>query len=95
MGELQIAYICPFALLWSLCDVSVARPDTASVACPDAGYAGMLMGCFSQGQKDRAALYVDEITPGNALRPESQRSYYAFFWTLLDYPHWFRNTDLG
>ena len=120
MGDIKIPYICPFALLWALCNpseacpdagaaptstsaacpdvgpasTSAARPDVASEACPD-GYASLLQRCFASGQKGRVVLYVDEVVPGNPLRPENRRSFYSFFWLFMDYPDWFRSSDMG
>ena len=84
LGDVKLPYICPFALLWSLCNASVACPDAASAAGPDASVAGpdatsaagpdvssfatFLRSCFQRGQKGRIVIYVDEIIPGNPLK---------------------------
>ena len=43
----------------------------------------------------RVVLYVDEATPGNQLRPNKARSYYAIYWIIAEYPDWFRSRHGG
>ena len=37
----------------------------------------------------RIALYIDEMTPGNVLRPDRGRAVQDIFWTFIDFPGWF------
>ena len=81
IGEVAVPFICPFALLFSLCDKS-------------SHFAAFLHKCI-QGQVGRIALYVDEVVPGNNLRPDHARAFYAWFWTFLEWPHWYRSRQFG
>lgn len=40
-------------------------------------------------------MYTDEATPGNQLRPDKARNYYAIYWTIAEYPDWFRSRHGG
>ena len=40
-------------------------------------------------------LYMDDVQPGNVLRPDHGRTYLAWYYTLLDLPEWWRTCDLG
>ena len=82
-GDLVVPYMCPFALLWSFCDASPSYASFLSEHLP------------AGGQPCRIALYVDEVCPGNALRPDHARAFYSFFWLLLDFPDWFRSSAAG
>jgi len=33
-------------------------------------------------------LYVDEVTPGNPLRPQSDRKFQAIYWFVFEWPMW-------
>ena len=35
-------------------------------------------------------LYTDEVVPGNNLRPDYARAYWAVYWQFMEYPDWFR-----
>jgi hypothetical protein len=39
-------------------------------------------------------MYNDGVTPGNMIRPDKGRHFEALYWTLLEYPSWFR-TRIG
>lgn len=90
--EVVIPYVCPFALLHMLCGSSAA-------------FANFLFACVARGgyaprggpapAPARVALYVDEVVPGNNLRPDHARAFYAVFWLFLDYPDWFRSSAAG
>ena len=41
----------------------------------------------------RVAFYCDDVKPGNVHRPDSGRTYYAFYLIMLDLPEWFRSTE--
>jgi hypothetical protein len=79
--DLTLPYICPFALLWQLTQVS-------------AGYAALLRACVGNAM-GRIAVYVDEVVPGNNLRPDHARAFYAVFWLFTDYPDWLRSSAFG
>ena len=37
-------------------------------------------------------LYTDEVFPANSeRRPDKGRAFYAFYWTILELPDWFRS----
>ena len=74
-------YINPFALLFQLCTVSV-------------DFATILKSCC-KGGRARAIFYADETRPGNALRPDKGRSLQCLYWTLAEFPHWFRSRRCG
>ena len=57
-------------------------------------FAAFLHKCI-QGQVGRIALYVDEVVPGNNLPPDHARAFYAWFWTFLEWPHWYRSRQFG
>ena len=40
--------------------------------------------------KGTNCLYMDGVTPGNALRPDCGRKYHAVYWTILELPEWWR-----
>ena len=48
-----------------------------------------------QGQVGRIAIYVDEVALGNNLRPDHARAFYAWFWSFLEWPHWYRSRQFG
>ena len=37
----------------------------------------------------RTIFYCDDVRPGNLLRPDAGRTYYAFYLGFMDLPHWF------
>ncbi len=42
--------------------------------------------CLRPGQKMSVILYSDEVTPGNPLRPSSDRKFQATYWYVLEWP---------
>jgi hypothetical protein len=38
---------------------------------------------------------MDDVRPGNQLRPDLGRTYYAWYWTMLDLPGWYRASEAG
>ena len=82
IGDLRIPFLCPFACLHMLCNKSAAFME-------------FLHKCMASLHVGRVCLYCDEVLPGNALRPDHSRAYYAFFWTFLDWPDWYRSTQAG
>ena len=71
----QWAYIHPLALIFHLCLISSA-------------FAEMMRDCVNPGRPVRVVIYVDEICPGNPLRPEKSRTLQAIYWALADWPQW-------
>ena len=65
-------YMCPFAVVFEL-----ARRSPR--------FAQTLVTCL-RGSPAKICFYVDEVKPGNALRPEKARTYQAFYWTILQLP---------
>eukprot|EP00438_Fugacium_kawagutii_P026421 Skav225686 [mRNA] locus=scaffold243:53674:55491:- [translate_table: standard] len=45
--------------------------------------------------KVRVGIYMDEVKPGNVLRPDPSRSVALWYWTLLDLPSWFHGRSEG
>ena len=82
IGEVAVPFLCPFALVHSLCEQS-------------AHFALFLHQWLALGQVGRIAIYVDEVMPRNALRPDHGAAFYAWFWTFLDWPDWFRSGEAG
>ena len=80
-GIIQLPYLCPLALLCALADrlPQFTQFILAHVA----------------GLKSGFAIYLDEVAPGNQLRPGTGRGYTALYWTLLDLPDWFRSSKWG
>ena len=77
-GEtLVIDYADPFAYFSHLCEVSPA-------------FGTFLMSHLRSGLGS-IAIYHDEAKPGNALRPDAARSFVAIYWTVSEWPDWFRN----
>ena len=72
----SLRYLCPFALMSHL---SKLQPE----------FAGLLKKSLG-GFHGSIALYVDEVTPGNPLRPDTARKYQAVYWTFLQMPTWLR-----
>ena len=38
---------------------------------------------------------MDDVRPGNVLRPDSGRLFYAFYWCMLMTPPWWRTSEWG
>ena len=47
------------------------------------------------GGKARIRIYMDEIKPGNVLRPDHSRSVAMWYWTLMGLPSWYRSKTDG
>ena len=76
-----LEYICPYALLFSACRQSAL-------------FASFLSGCLA-GATASLIFYIDSVTPGNPMRFDSGRSYQALYWTVKEYPGWFRKRNDG
>lgn len=44
--------------------------------------------CWTPGVPLRIVLYIDEICPGNPLRPEKSRTLQAIYWSIIEWPTW-------
>ena len=82
--QVPLHYANPFALVWHLC-ILIPR------------FAHFLNRCYEQAAKKlrKTALYTDEATPGNQLRPDNSRQVQNIYWTFLFFPHWFRRRKHG
>jgi hypothetical protein len=69
------AFAHPLALLFHLALISTA-------------FADMMESCVTPGVPLRVVIYIDEICPGNPLRPEKSRTLQAIYWALADWPQW-------
>ena len=69
LGE-EVPFICPFALLWTATQRSAA-------------FGEFLLSCLA-GAVGRLILFIDDCRPGNQLRPDQGRTYYAVFWSLQE-----------
>ena len=79
--DIVVPYICPFTLVWHMTSASAA-------------YAELLHRSIGE-TIGRVALYVDEVIPGNNLRPDHARSFYAIFWLFMEYPDWLSSSAFG
>ena len=66
-------YCHPMALMHYLCRISGAL-------------ASMMAACSTAAIPMRIVIYIDEICPGNPLRPEKSRTLQAIYWTFVDFP---------
>ena len=67
--------IChPMALMWYLSTISSFFAD--------------LFSPFADGVALRVVIYIDEICPGNPLRPDKARTLQAIYWCIADWPQW-------
>ena len=69
------AFVHPLALLFHFAVISTA-------------FAEMMDACVHPGVPCRVIIYIDEICPGNPLRPEKARTLQAIYWCLADWPQW-------
>ena len=68
-------YVHPTALLYYLALISTAFGD-------------MMAESAVPGVPMRVIIYIDEICPGNPLRPDKARTLQAIYWCLADWPQW-------
>ena len=54
-------------------------------------YGKFLTDCLASGHGS-VILYSDKTVPGNALRPDKGRAFFAVYWTLAEFPAWFRKS---
>ena len=76
-GEpLDIKYCCPFSWLHHIC-----------LKCELMLH---LLVAALQGSPGNVVVYVDATTPGNPLRPDKGRTVNRIFWSIAEFPDWFR-----
>lgn len=69
-------FVSPFALLWHLCNISVA-------------FKGLMTACCQKSNNVlRIVTYIDGVCPGNPLRPEASRNMECIYWVFTDWPQW-------
>jgi hypothetical protein len=44
--------------------------------------------CIQPGVPLKIILYIDEVRPGNPLRPEKSRTLQSIYWAFLEWPQW-------
>ena len=74
-------YICPFAMLWMMASASE-------------GFGRCFLDCLDDDAGD-VILYLDDVRPGNVLRPDPRRVYYSIMWSLAQCPRWYASRKLG
>ena len=72
---MQWLYAHPVALIHHMCSLS---------AC----FRGVMADVAVEGQPLGIIIYIDEICPGNPLRPEKSRTLQAIYWCFKDWPDW-------
>ena len=68
-------YIHPMAFLHYACVQSIA-------------FGSVMASCCVDGKPLRIIIYIDEVCPGNPLRPEKSRTLQAIYWAIADWPQW-------
>ena len=91
----QIVFVCPRAFLYLACTESPAFAALLSkcVGVPILGEAWPSDDVFAGGRSGRIVIYADEVRPGNIHRPETARLYLGTYWTLMEFPEWFRKSQ--
>ena len=74
-------FVNPFAFLFHVC-----------TSCAD--FLRFFTEHCAEGVAD-IILYADETKPGNVLRPDSGRSTLSIYWTVKQFPGWFRSRHVG
>ena len=75
-GELHDWRFCnPFAWMWYMSTLSPM-------------FGEVMRGCLLPGQPMTIVLYLDEVAPGNPLRPSSCRKFQASYWFVAEWPQW-------
>ncbi len=75
---LEVSYLCPHAWLYLLCERSPP-------------FAKFLLAALGPGMAGSMALYTDEVTPGNPMRPDRGRQFLCVYWAIPEFPDWFRS----
>ena len=71
----QWEYVHPMALVYYLGTIS--RP-----------FFDVMKTCSTPGIPMKLIIYIDEVCPGNPLRPEKSRTLQAIYWAFVDWPQW-------
>ena len=91
----KVTYVCPRALLHMICETS---PHFAAFV---AEYIGVIVlgeawlskEVIEAAQGGSMIFYFDEVRPGNVHRPDMARLYQGIYWSLLEFPEWFRSSQ--
>jgi hypothetical protein len=83
-GELEIYHVNPFAML---------QHATQSFSMFRDFFAKVVRGS-PHGRID-LVYYLDRCTPGNVRRPDDGRSAQCIYWTVLQFPTWFKSRQNG
>ena len=75
-------FVHPLALLYYMSMLSDAFGACMHAVCED-------------GTPLQLILYMDEICPGNPLRPEKSRTMQAIYWVFSDFPQWILSRTLS
>ena len=67
------AFVPPLALLYYMAQISAA-------------FGEMMLSVATPGKPLRIIIYIDEICPGNPLRPEKARTLQAIYWAVAGWP---------
>ena len=91
----KVIYLCPRALLYLMCE---AAPQFAAllsniIGVVVFGEAWPSKEAAESAQKGRMVIYLDEVRPGNVHRPDIARLYSGIYWSLLEFPEWFRSSQ--
>ena len=63
--------------------------------CEKAPSFGQLLRDCVQGSPAHLVFYSDDTTPGNQLRPDTNRQLACCYWTIMELPAWFRARSCG
>ena len=93
----MLEYICPFAFLWLASQESTGFASFLALyfGALGVGEAAPAPSVLDESKTARIGIYVDDSRPGNNLRPDKGRKYYAYYWTFLELPDWFRASQVG
>ena len=80
-GSFAWHFLHPAAMLYYIC-LTIPR------------FAQFLKSSLASGQ-GRVVIYADEIRPGNVLRPDKGRAVQCLYWSILEWPLWFRQQAQG
>ena len=69
--------------VWSYCHPIALVHYLSTISIP---FASLMASCVRGCAPLRIIVYVDELTPGNALRPEKSRTLQSIYWAFADWP---------
>ena len=92
---LRVEYLCPRALMYLLCQQGPAFAQFLAkhVGLQVLGEAWPSRDALAKARAGRVVIYGDEVRPGNVHRPDTARLYTGIYWTLMELPDWFRNSQ--